>query len=56
MAIVLHIRPSELAGYQGSEVAKLLFDAEVLSKAEVGEPKSTKELIRRHRRELGMYG
>jgi len=55
MSVMLHIRPSDLVELEGGSVERLLFDAVVLSKADVTEPTSTKELIRRSRARLGLY-
>jgi len=55
MSVLLHIRPSELVEYEGTSIEKLMFDAMVLSKADVTEPTSTRELIRRSRARMGIY-
>jgi len=52
-------RPSDLVGYEGSPVERLLFDIEVITQSPVfswslAEPQSTKERIRRRRKELGI--
>jgi len=55
MSVLLGIRPSELVEYEGTSIERLLFDALVLSKAEITEPTSTRELIRRSRARMGVY-
>jgi len=55
MSVLLGIRPSDLVEYEGTPIERLLFDAVVLSKAEVTEPRSTRELIRRSRARMGIY-
>ena len=49
-------RPSDLVGYKGSKIAKLLFDIEVLTKSPLLQTSlvSTKDRIKERRRELGI--
>ena len=49
-------RPSDLVGYKGSKIAKLLFDIEVLTKSPLLQTSlvSTKDKIKGRRRELGI--
>jgi len=55
MSVLLGIRPSELAEYEGTAIERLMFDAVILSKADATEPASTRELIRRSRARMGVY-
>ena len=50
-------RPSDLVGYKGSKMARLLFDIEVLTKSPLLQQTSlvsTKDKIKGRRRELGI--
>jgi len=54
MALMIHMRPSDLLGFEGSELERFILDAMVLSAAaseleHVKPPKSTKELVKRKR-------
>ena len=54
MALMTHMRPSDLLGFKGSELERFILDAIILSEVaseleHVRPPKSTKELVKRKR-------